>query len=975
MEVVPSGWCYWNSKTKNRYYGGSTLPSTFNSGDEYFAVNSDKSTNWNYPLYRYNIEHDVLVHRYLEGADGESKYVTCPEGWCVTSNKYLMKNLTIFDTIGNKNVVSIYLANPQSVVESVTTKPNVVIIILNNINTLKTINGVFSKNLVYCNFANNPNLESVTDILNGDSQQITNASGLFENCTSLKQVGKLPSNIISMRWSFYKCSSLERIDIPSSTNNIFRCFEGCTSLKSAPIYTGTRLVNVGYAFKDCVCLEDATGIDFSINNNIWNYTECFMNCENLINVSDVFYNNRTGSDVVANNLFRNCSKLNKKITFRGRWTSFSYAFKNCSSLEILPFFSSDCKPTTLVGCFQDCISLRNTSIRINASNLVETSKMFSDCYDFTGTIYFHNMTSSLVYGGYMFSGTTKTIIFIGDKPEIIDSFISAGEYSNVYNGLTVDIYNTSSVRVDEDGIPDDNNHYLRLTIEFTCPIISESKIYVPKIYVRNDQIVPIKDWTLAYGDNPSAVVEKVIPNSTGYDEYIEAESFVNYGKFEAIFNIENFGDDGFTITTFIPTSNSEIPVDWDDDNNCYIYDTVFWNKTKGASIFTGKDYIFDATPDGKSFKIGGPVDEENEKGFIVGNRGIPLLADQYPSTFNGPVTFNSAVYGVGGGGPVGSIIQYGGDVEPDGWFICNGRELSRETYSELFDAIGTTYGAGDGSTTFNIPDFRGKTAIGVSTDHAIGSSGGEETHLLTNSELPKLSGSLPHTAYGEGRVGGVFSVVDSGWSAYQGATTADGTSRHYEFNIGGDTAHNNMQPYLTVDYIIKWKNVLASGSAITVGEMADLLRPIGSAYSTVDPAFDPNDSWGGTWEKLPEGYVLLTGSDAGSYVVGDDTSTESGYKEYGSNTHTLSLNEIPSHDHGSRSLTGTFRVMAWNNTSVSGIVTRSNQNFNKNPNSGSNEGAVTYTVDATHTHDSNGGGQAHNIMQKSIAVYWWIRTA
>lgn len=155
----------------------------------------------------------------------------------------------------------------------------------------------------------------------------------------------------------------------------------------------------------------------------------------------------------------------------------------------------------------------------------------------------------------------------------------------------------------------------------------------------------------------------------------------------------------------------------------------------------------------------------------------------------------------------------------------------------------------------------------------------------------------------------------------------------------------------------------------------DFVRPVGSAYSTVDPTFDPNNVWGGTWEKLPEGYILLSGSDNGSYVVGDDTSTGSGYKEYGSNTHTLTLDEIPSHNHNSKTLTGTMRVMAWYNTTVSGIVSVSNKSANKNPSNGTNEGACTYTVNATHTHDSQGGGHAHSIMQKSIAVYWWIRTA
>lgn len=169
--------------------------------------------------------------------------------------------------------------------------------------------------------------------------------------------------------------------------------------------------------------------------------------------------------------------------------------------------------------------------------------------------------------------------------------------------------------------------------------------------------------------------------------------------------------------------------------------------------------------------------------------------------------------------------------------------------------------------------------------------------------------------------------------------------------------------------------MFCADNAGTVRAIMDIMRPVGSTYETVDANFDPNVTWGGTWELLPEGTIILAGSESGTYQVGTDTSTGSGYKEYGSNTHTLSMNEMPSHNHNSRSLTGTFRVMAWHNTSVSGIVSKSSQDKNKNPSNGGNEGACTYTVNATHTHDSQGGGQAHSIMQKSIAMYIWIRTA
>lgn len=69
---------------------------------------------------------------------------------------------------------------------------------------------------------------------------------------------------------------------------------------------------------------------------------------------------------------------------------------------------------------------------------------------------------------------------------------------------------------------------------------------------------------------------------------------------------------------------------------------------------------------------------------------------------------------------IGKIIMFAGNTAPEGTLYCNGAAISRTTYSELFAAIGTTYGAGDGSTTFNLPDLRGKWMMGADAEHAVG---------------------------------------------------------------------------------------------------------------------------------------------------------------------------------------------------------------------------------------------------------------
>lgn len=97
----------------------------------------------------------------------------------------------------------------------------------------------------------------------------------------------------------------------------------------------------------------------------------------------------------------------------------------------------------------------------------------------------------------------------------------------------------------------------------------------------------------------------------------------------------------------------------------------------------------------------------------------------------------------------GEISMYGGMTAPAGWLDCDGIAVSRTTYAALFTAIGTTYGIGDGSTTFNLPDLRGRSPLGAGqgvglTNRMLGEVGGEEAHALTEAE----NGPHDHTQNG-----------------------------------------------------------------------------------------------------------------------------------------------------------------------------------------------------------------------------------
>src|SRR6056297_3282287 len=157
------------------------------------------------------------------------------------------------------------------------------------------------------------------------------------------------------------------------------------------------------------------------------------------------------------------------------------------------------------------------------------------------------------------------------------------------------------------------------------------------------------------------------------------------------------------------------------------------------------------------------------------------------------------------GTPTGAVIPFAGSSAPSGWFFCNGQELNRSTNSALFNAIGTTFGEGDGSTTFAVPDLRDRFALGANSiggsdagrvdnfSTSPGDSGGSDEHQLTEAEMP----SHDHS-YSPGRAGN----NDAGYGGLIGsvstASCADDTA-----NTGGDQAHNNMPPFLALNYIIK----------------------------------------------------------------------------------------------------------------------------------------------------------------------------
>uniref|UniRef100_A0A6C0JGK4 Phage tail collar domain-containing protein n=1 Tax=viral metagenome TaxID=1070528 RepID=A0A6C0JGK4_9ZZZZ len=155
--------------------------------------------------------------------------------------------------------------------------------------------------------------------------------------------------------------------------------------------------------------------------------------------------------------------------------------------------------------------------------------------------------------------------------------------------------------------------------------------------------------------------------------------------------------------------------------------------------------------------------------------------------------------------PAGTVIQSAAINEPEGWFECDGRSLNTTVYSDLFSAIGYTYGGSNG--TFKIPDTRGRVCIGAGqgdglTNHNLSSTGGEEAHTLSVNEIPSHSHSLIRRANPDD---GAYDT-NSGRQDESSAATTDRADLG-PFNTsytGGGAAHNIMQPFIALRHLIKY---------------------------------------------------------------------------------------------------------------------------------------------------------------------------
>lgn len=205
----------------------------------------------------------------------------------------------------------------------------------------------------------------------------------------------------------------------------------------------------------------------------------------------------------------------------------------------------------------------------------------------------------------------------------------------------------------------------------------------------------------------------------------------------------------------------------------------------------------------------------NDRAVDAMAQGVELAERSIPSTppantihvHARDIGGNTDIYAVDGAGvdhplmlPAGLIMPYGGAGTPNGYLLCHGQAVSRTTYARLFSVISTTFGVGDGSTTFNVPDMRGRVPLGQDD------MGGSSADRVTDAQADSIAGAggaekkdVSHTH--TGTVDATAHFSNSGG----GTTQEDSKGHQHDFTTGsgGSATQDVMSPYLTTNYLVK----------------------------------------------------------------------------------------------------------------------------------------------------------------------------
>ncbi len=346
--------------------------------------------------------------------------------------------------------------------------------------------------------------------------------------------------------------------------------------------------------------------------------------------------------------------------------------------------------------------------------------------------------------------------------------------------------------------------------------------------------------------------------------------------------------------------------------------------------------------------------------------------------------------------PAGTSNQGYWSAAPAGYLLEDGSAVSRATYANLFAVIGTTYGAGDGSTTFNLPDSRGRAAVNQSSDvefATLGQITGSKTETITIATMPShthiqdahnhisgFAGVNANGSYGVATSGGGNINSQGGTSTLYHALTSPTTATNQ--NTGGGGSHNNIQPSIVKLSAVKYTPssstgtdlapatslqgywsaapagyLLEDGSAVSRATYANLFAVVGTTYGAGD---------GSTTFNLPDSRGRLAVNKSPF-----DTEFDTMGEKYGEKTHILTIAEMPSHTHIQNAHNHIEGFAGVNATGSYGVATVGAGNITTQ--SGTNTLYHALMSSEVAVNQNTGGGGSHNEIQPSIVKTFAIK--